>query len=95
MSTKFPDPGAEVTQAPISAGQPPVDPDLAAIEEWFMYHAQTPEQQVRYQTLRSCAKDLARVIVMCCPRSADRTAALRKLRECVMTANAAIACHGR
>lgn len=61
------------------------------IEEWFTYHPPRDDQPERYKAIRSAAKDLARVIEANCPGSADRTAALRKLRECVMTANASIA----
>lgn len=64
------------------------------IDEWFRYHAPTETQVKQYHRIRETAKDLARVIIECSPASADQTAALRKLRECVMTANAAIACNG-
>ena len=64
------------------------------VEEWFTYHAPTPEQVVKYEQIRNLARDLAYRIIANCPPSADRTAALRKLRECVMTANASIACNG-
>lgn len=62
------------------------------IENWFTYHSPTSEQQVAYNMVRAHAKDLAFVIFDVVPDSADRTAAMRKLREAVMTANAAIAC---
>jgi len=62
------------------------------IENWFTYHAPSPEQQVAYQMVRDQAKELAFVINDVVPESADKTAAMRKLREAVMTANAAIAC---
>jgi len=62
------------------------------IENWFTYHSPKHEQLERYQMLRDKAKELAYDIIVCCPEGADRSAAIRKLRECVMTANAAIAC---
>lgn len=62
------------------------------IYAWFSYHPPKEDQAQRYQLLRDTAKELAFVIVSNVPSSADRTAALRKLRECIMTANAAIAC---
>jgi hypothetical protein len=65
------------------------------IENWFMYHTPTPEQIEKYAVIRDCAKEFAQVIVDNTPPSADQTAALRKLRECVMTDNASIACGGR
>lgn len=64
------------------------------IEIWFTYHAPKGDQQERYVRIREKAKELAKVIAECAPMCADRTVALRKLRECVMTANAAIACEG-
>jgi glycyl-tRNA synthetase beta subunit len=61
------------------------------IEDWFTYHAPKGNQPERYQRLRAAAKQLAREIAVCCPKSADQNAAFRKLREAVFTANAAIA----
>ena len=61
------------------------------IEEMFTYHAPTGDQPERYQKIRNDAKTLATTIIECTPSSADQTAAIRKLRECVMTANASIA----
>jgi len=62
------------------------------IENWFTYHAPTERQQAAYSVIRDTARSLAYVIVENTPPSADQSAALRKLRECVMTAHAAIAC---
>lgn len=64
--------------------------DLANL---FTYHAPKGDQQERYVLIRDHARAMAEAIVRCCPPSADTTAAIRKLRECVMTANAAIACN--
>jgi len=61
------------------------------IEEMFTYHAPKPGQQERYQAIRDKAKELALVIVDNTSSSADQSAAIRHLRECVMTANASIA----
>lgn len=61
------------------------------IEHLFTYHSPTPEQNAKYCSLRSAAKTLAHVIYAACPGGADRSAAIRLLRECVMTANASIA----
>lgn len=66
---------------------------LAQIDNWFRYHAPKEDQQERYERIRASAKDFAMVLVECTPQSADQTSALRKLRECVTTANAAIACN--
>lgn len=63
------------------------------IENWFQYHPPKDDQAERYERIRASAKEFAKVLVECTPSSADQTAALRKLRECVMTANASIACN--
>ena len=65
------------------------------IENWFVYHPATPEQAAKYQQIRDAAKLLAYTIKANTPGCADQTAALRKVREAVMTANAAIACGGK
>ena len=62
------------------------------IENWFSYHTPKGDQPQRYQAIRDAAKNLASVICASSPAGPDQTAAIRKLRECVMTANAAIAC---
>jgi hypothetical protein len=64
------------------------------IEELFTYHTPKDDQPARYQAIRDKAKELAQVIVDNTPGSADQSAAIRKLRECVMTANASIALEG-
>lgn len=60
------------------------------IEGWFTYHAPSQAQIDRLYAIRANARELAYVIRALTPKSADQTAALRKLREVVMTANAAI-----
>jgi hypothetical protein len=65
------------------------------LNNWFMHHPPTPEQLAAYNDLRTGAKAFAELINNHVPDSADKTAAIRKLRECVMTANAAIACGGK
>lgn len=67
----------------------------ADLDNWFSYHPPEPHQREKYEAIRDQAKALAEVIVGLTPPSADQTAAVRKLREAVMTANAAIACGGR
>lgn len=64
---------------------------MPALNDQFTYHAPRPDQIPRYQELRDAGKQLAIAISRCCPPSADASAALRKVREAVMTANAAIA----
>lgn len=64
------------------------------VDEVFTYHAPTSDQITKYQRVRDNAKSFARVVFENTPRCADQTAAIRKLRECVHTANAAIALEG-
>lgn len=61
------------------------------IENTFTYHRPTEEQIPRYEAIRNAAKVFAKVIVENTTSCADQTASIRKLRECVMTANASIA----
>lgn len=63
------------------------------LDNFFMYHQPQGTQQERYVAIRDKAKELAYLINQLTPASPDQTAAIRKLRECVMTANAAIACY--
>jgi len=63
--------------------------------EWlFSYHAPTPEQLPKYERIRAAAKSFAAILLEETPQGADQSAALRLLRECVMTGNAAIALEG-
>lgn len=66
----------------------------AKLEEIFDYHSPDDEQAWAFPPIRAAAKDLARAILLNCPPCADRTAALRKLREAVMTANGGISLRG-
>lgn len=56
----------------------------------FTYHEPTGEQVGKMGKLREKARELAHLIVEVCPPSADRSDAIRKLREVVMTTNAGI-----
>ena len=69
------------------------DNQRAAIHRHFTYHPPKPDQLPRFERIRQCAGELAAAIYECTPECADQTAAIRKVREAVMTANAAIACH--
>lgn len=72
----------------------------ATLREWFRYHAPSEHPdglavvQGRYERLRAAGLVFAEAIVAETPACADQTAAVRKVREAVMTANAAIACNG-
>ncbi len=72
---------------------PVADPRIEAIDTLFIYHPPTPEQVDKYRRIRDAAKALAFVILAECDGGPDRTAAIRKVREAVMTANASIATH--
>lgn len=65
------------------------------LNNWFTYHQPSSIQVGIYGKLRDAAREFAAVILECTPPSADQTAAIRKIREAVMTANAAIACGGK
>jgi len=64
------------------------------LDEIFSYHAPKGDQLERYQRLRNAAKILADEILHSCPPCADRSAAIRKVREALMTADASIALDG-
>ena len=65
------------------------------LENWFTYHSPTDEQLPKYKAIREAGLAFATVIVENTPISADQTAAIQKIREAVMTANASIACGGK
>ena len=61
----------------------------------FKYHAPTDEQIAKYGALRAYARAFAEKIEELVPAGADRAAAIRKVREAMMTANSGIALNGR
>jgi len=65
------------------------------LENWFTYHSPDPEDIPKYLAIREAAKSFASVIVNNSPPSADQTVAIRRVREAVMCANAAVACKGQ
>lgn len=66
--------------------------DNEHIDAFFTYHSPSTEDVPKFTAIRAKAKELAQIIVDNTPASADQTAAIRLLREAVMTANAAIIC---
>lgn len=70
---------------------PAVGPNHDVIADLFTYHPPTPEQIESYTLIRNAGMLLASIIDEKCPPGPDRTAAIRKVRESVMTANASIA----
>jgi hypothetical protein len=65
------------------------------LDNWFRYHAPGAGQPEKYEAIRAAGRAMADTIVRLTPPSADQTAAVRKVREAVFTANAAIACDGK
>ena len=65
------------------------------LDHIFTYHPPSNDQVYTYNKLRTAAKEFAKVLIECTPPSADQSDAIRKLRECVFTANASIALGGR
>lgn len=76
----------------------PSDPTFiteADVENWFTYHPPREGQPDRYQAIRTQGLIMARLILELTPPGPDQAAAIRKVREAIFTANAAIACeHG-
>jgi len=64
---------------------------MAELSNMFRYHPPAGDQANRYQELRDAGHKFAVSILVLTPPSADQTAAIRKVREAVMIANAAIA----
>lgn len=67
---------------------------LEKLHDVFTYHAPAGDMPVRYGAIRDAGYALAEMILLNTPPCADQTAAVRKVREAVMTANAAIALKG-
>lgn len=65
------------------------------IQQWFENHGLDDEQAQRVERIRQAGAAFAQIIRDNSPNCADQTAALRKVREAVFTANAAVALRGR
>lgn len=66
--------------------------NMGNLEKVFTYHK--PENQAQldaYASIREKGKDLAEAILLNTTPCGDQQAAIRKVREAVMTANAAVA----
>ena len=86
----MPDPN-ETSQSPEEVQQ-----EHDKLLNWlFTYHAPDADAVEAMQVLRDTAKDLAIAIDALVPPGADRTDAIRKLQECVNTANRGITLKGR
>ena len=65
------------------------------VDEIVSYHSPSEEEVARINQLRQSAAQFIKAILVCVPGCADQTAAIRKVREALMTANAAIVLHGK
>lgn len=64
------------------------------IERVMAYHPWSSEKIAKGQEVRRALGEALRVIINNVPPSADRSAAIRKLRECRMDCNSAITFNG-
>lgn len=60
------------------------------LKDSFTYHSANSKQIEAMAAIRSKAFELAELIEYLVPSCPDRSAAIRKIREAIMTANAAI-----
>lgn len=67
----------------------------ATVDDAFQYHQWTPEQVASGQRVREALAQAVKVIIEEVPPSADRSVAIRKIREARMDANSAITHNGR
>jgi hypothetical protein len=72
----------------------PLMTEAQTLAELFKYHAPTDVTIPKYAAINQAAKNFAEVILQTCPPSADRSAAIRLIRDARMTANASIALNG-
>jgi hypothetical protein len=68
--------------------------DSEIVAEFFKYHAPNETTVPKYAAINQAAKNFAEVILANCPRGADRSAAIRLIRDARMTANASVALNG-
>lgn len=59
----------------------------------FTYHPPKGDQAERYSDIRAMAHELATLLLKSCPESKELDMSIECLRECVMWANASIACN--
>lgn len=78
--------GNACSQAPMS--------DSEILSALFRYHPPTDSTIPKFAAINQAAKNFAEVVLQNCPASADRSAAIRSIRDARMTANAAVALNG-
>jgi len=64
------------------------------LAQLFQYHPPTPETLPKFAAINQAAKNFAEVVLQNCPSGADRSAAIRLIRDARMTANASVALNG-
>jgi hypothetical protein len=82
------------TQGQITGTAARLDTEDEKLNEIFRYHSPNDVTIPKYEHLRAAAKYFASVILLTVPPGADRTCALRHIRDAVMTANSAVALDG-
>lgn len=65
--------------------------DLELLDKAFTYHPPKGDQAKRYKEIRSTAWSFGRLILRSTPPGGEQDAAIERLQEAVMWANAAIA----
>lgn len=71
----------------------PLTPDEEReLARCFDYHPPDPADRAKYEQITAKAKEMAALLMEVCPPGPDRDAALIRLREARMMANASIAC---
>jgi hypothetical protein len=68
--------------------------DSEILAELFRYHPPTIENLPKFAAINQAAKNFAEILLQNCPPCADRSAAIRLIRDARMTANAAVALNG-
>lgn len=80
-----------LAQPDVPAQTQKLDPTADQIDRAFRYHPVKGDQQIRYQSIREKARELAVLMHVSCPQSRERATAITNLETAVMWANAAIA----
>lgn len=62
------------------------------LQKWFNNHTHPGGETMQCQAIRLAARNFAAAVVANTSPSDDQAAAIRKIREAMMTAHAAIAC---
>lgn len=69
----------------------PSDDPASNLQDLFTYQASTEKQQSKYKAVFQKGFEFANLIMESTPSCVDQSEAIRKIREAVMFANAAVA----